>query len=953
MLECLHFSSFKEYSSPPPHIPKAFAAQELSEFERESAREPASKYFAYNLEPELSLAIREPIPVKAWIQAVSSTMTPYGEMISAANRLGLKLLSNVYQCGPPGLELQKQAAMFFHYSPEAAAKARLVAGTSVRISWRTNEASKGWVEYMSPSSEGRKDSSGGALTVSHEAILTGLSPSSRYEYRVHSEDSSGNQSQSDFLRFSIAFDTVPPAILSPAAAVVGFDSARISWRTDKLAGGQVEYGTSPALGTNTDYQGVELTTHGAVLKGLIADRTYYFKARSFDASGNMGESPVMSFLADFSSLLPAIESASVVGVSSEAVRVVWTVNKPADGEVRYGTTTAMGRRALDPVMATTHGVLLAGLMANATYYFQALSKDAVGNSTRTAMLEYRICVDTIAPVISRAAAMSFSISTMPWITWATNEPADSRVFYGSTTALGMTALDPDLESEHSVELHGLLAFTTYYFKAESTDAAGNSAATGILSFSVFVDTIPPVISQVAASAISSTTARIGWSTDEPSGGLVEYGTAAALGLSVRSLALSCAHGLTLSGLAPGTTHYFRIKSNDASGNLSSSRTFSFKTLSDAGPPVISSAAVRITWTTDKPADSEVRYGTTTALGLRALDPALVCSHSVLLTGLLADATYYFKALSGPTASALLLSGATVYVGGNFSAAGGLQRSNLAAVDAASGKVLGWNPGANGPVNALAWRDGGVYAGGGCTLWGGAGWVGRGGVDGRSGRALDWSPAWQGGGVYALAGSGDALYAGGAGYAHYGEEARNYLAAFGADTGEALGFEAGADDAVYALAVEGAVLHAGGSFRSLGGRARAGYGRLAVATAAAGGLSSFAPQESEAEAALSPEQPPAAALSTGEIFVYPNPAKAGAAPRLRIEAGVADGVAIRIYDVSGRMARQAELNGPPNAGSAYEYAWTGAIPSGVYFYAVEVRRQGQAPLRKTGKFAVVR
>jgi hypothetical protein len=93
----------------------------------------------------------------------------------------------------------------------------------------------------------------------------------------------------------------------------------------------------------------------------------------------------------------------------------------------------------------------------------------------------------------------------------------------------------------------------------------------------------------------------------------------------------------------------------------------------------------------------------------------------------------------------------------------------------------------------------------------------------------------------------------------------------------------------------------------------------------------------------------------EIFVFPNPAKAGAKPRLHIEVGFADLVLIRIYNVAGQMVHQAELSGSPQLiGSqyAYEYAWEGGIPSGVYFYAVEARKGGDT-LRKVGKFAVVR
>ncbi|MFA6029572.1 MAG: kelch repeat-containing protein [Elusimicrobiota bacterium] len=98
----------------------------------------------------------------------------------------------------------------------------------------------------------------------------------------------------------------------------------------------------------------------------------------------------------------------------------------------------------------------------------------------------------------------------------------------------------------------------------------------------------------------------------------------------------------------------------------------------------------------------------------------------------------------------------------------------------------------------------------------------------------------------------------------------------------------------------------------------------------------------------------------EVYVFPNPARAGAKPTFHVEVGPADTLAIRVYDVSGALVHEHEMTGPPGvvddgAGPeyAFEYVWEGRIPSGVYFYAVEAKKAGQGSLRKTGKLGVVR
>ncbi|MBI4054847.1 MAG: hypothetical protein HY402_01795 [Elusimicrobia bacterium] len=99
---------------------------------------------------------------------------------------------------------------------------------------------------------------------------------------------------------------------------------------------------------------------------------------------------------------------------------------------------------------------------------------------------------------------------------------------------------------------------------------------------------------------------------------------------------------------------------------------------------------------------------------------------------------------------------------------------------------------------------------------------------------------------------------------------------------------------------------------------------------------------------------------GEVYVYPNPARGGASPVLHIEVGAADRVRIQIFTLSGQLAHEASLTGAPSLlddgqgpQEAYEYAWKEHVPSGVYLYVIEVSKSGVGPLRKTGKFAVVR
>jgi hypothetical protein len=210
-----------------------------------------------------------------------------------------------------------------------------------------------------------------------------------------------------------------------------------------------------------------------------------------------------------------------------------------------------------------------------------------------------------------------------------------------------------------------------------------------------------------------------------------------------------------------------------------------------------------------------------------------------------DATAWNPSAGGPTTyevsrdvDAFALSGSTVYVGGQFTSIGGQPRNNLAALDAQTGSATAWNPNANDGVNALAVSGSTVYAGGQFDSIGGRARNLIAALGVRTGRATAWNPNARGpdsySGVYALALSGSTVYAGGY-FGSIGGRARNNLASLNARTGRASAWNPNAGDVVNALAVTGSTVYAGGRFTIIGGFDQGGFaafGPLARPTNAA-------------------------------------------------------------------------------------------------------------------------
>lgn len=237
----------------------------------------------------------------------------------------------------------------------------------------------------------------------------------------------------------------------------------------------------------------------------------------------------------------------------------------------------------DGLMANTHAITLAGLQPATTYHYRARALDANGNASASSDATFTTAsaaADTAAPVITTVAAGELTAASAK-ITWNTDEASDSQVEFGLTNAYGaLSGLDTARVTSHSVTLVNLAAGTTYHYRVRSKDAAGNLAVSGDFTFATPAnDVTPPVITNVAVSNISGSSARLTWLTDEPGDSQVDYGLSVNYGQSsALSPSLVTNHTILLSGLLPGKTYHYRVKSRDASANLGVSGDFTFTTL---------------------------------------------------------------------------------------------------------------------------------------------------------------------------------------------------------------------------------------------------------------------------------------------------------------------------------------------------------------------------------------
>lgn len=127
-------------------------------------------------------------------------------------------------------------------------------------------------------------------------------------------------------------------------------------------------------------------------------------------------------------------------------------------------------------------------------------------------------------------------------------------------------------------LSGLTEGPTYACALVVKDAAGTETRLPVPPVRPEKDATAPVLIGPAALDrfdAAARTARLSWTTDEPTRASVSYGEERNYGLSASSDALSTTHEVTLKGLTPGVMHQARITSVDGTGNAAVSRDFFF------------------------------------------------------------------------------------------------------------------------------------------------------------------------------------------------------------------------------------------------------------------------------------------------------------------------------------------------------------------------------------------
>ena len=407
----------------------------------------------------------------------------------------------------------------------------------------------------------------------------------------------------------------------------------------------------------------------------LADGTWYFRVKAQDSLGNESVwSNAGSVLIDTTAptkprtptaTSPTNDTTPTVswdestdsgsGLVNPAYTLEWSDDPEFDGGADGSTTT--NNTSANP-----------GPLPEGTWYFRVTATDNVGNAS-TSDISSGIVIDTTGPTApGKPTIASPTTDNTPEASWSASadpiglaDPAYTLEWSDSATFDG--GADGSVTTNNTSASPGsALADGTWYFRVIASDAVGNTT-TSAISDPVLIDTTPPTKpgKPTTPSPTSETTPTWTWTPSTDSGtGLtdptyrVEWSEDPFLILDVQSATTNDTTFTHTDELADGTW-YFRVIAYDNVGLSTSSDVATVEISANA--PIISNVTATpgddptkmvITWTTNKAASSEVRYGPTANYGTQTpetdTDPR-VTSHSVTLTDLVPCSIYHFAVRS--------------------------------------------------------------------------------------------------------------------------------------------------------------------------------------------------------------------------------------------------------------------------------------------------------------------
>ncbi len=407
-----------------------------------------------------------------------------------------------------------------------------------------------------------------------------------------------------YLLVGAMHDATAPTITSgPTIAGAGSGSTvltpTVTWTTNEPSTSWIDFGVSSGVYMMSFGNNALVTSHTATATGLEVDTTYYWRARTVDALGNVRTSAE----ATYSTTMPAGSITSGPTLSGngwsnyQTPSVTWTTSDQFSTILEWGTSS--GSYTSDysaSAMTTAHAAAMSGLTTDTVYYWRVRGVDAIGRSVTSAEATYQASppaqpVILTGPIIS---GPTWSTFTSPTVAWTTSGLTTSWLQYGTSSGSYTSSVGTNtLSTTHSVTASSLTSGTVYYMRVFGLDPVNRLVVSNEFTYTPTTPAAPIITAGPTidgSTYAKSSSPVITWTTGDIASTWVDWGTSPGVYTSnVNVAGNTTGHTVTLSGMTYGTTYYWRARSVDPDGRIVTSGESAYTPVAYPSPSVASVA----------------------------------------------------------------------------------------------------------------------------------------------------------------------------------------------------------------------------------------------------------------------------------------------------------------------------------------------------------------------------
>jgi phosphodiesterase/alkaline phosphatase D-like protein len=395
----------------------------------------------------------------------------------------------------------------------------------------------------------------------------GILPASNYIYRIKAINTNGSSPMSN----QISLTTVPYYTTFKPATSIEKTSFNANWNADP---GSLAVVTGYFLDVATDEAFTQLLTGydnldvgnvtTKLVEGLTAGTTYYYRVRT---ANNTGQSPNSPEEITVTTVPPEPTINAATSVTTLGFTASWNA-APGATSYRIDVSTNTGFTSfvplyndrLAPVTPTTLDVT--GLVAGTTYFYRVRAVNAGGTSGTLGVTE--VITLPVAPATATTTLVGQSGFTANWnaVTGAAHyfiDVSTDPLFATFVTGFNNTQVNALTQS-----IGGLQPNTTYHYRVRAANASGSSVSSSV----VIVLTAPTAPVALAASGPTQTSFVANWNAvDNATGYKVDVSSQETFPSFVAGFqdATATSTSLDITGLASGTTYFYRVRATNGSG----------------------------------------------------------------------------------------------------------------------------------------------------------------------------------------------------------------------------------------------------------------------------------------------------------------------------------------------------------------------------------------------------